>query len=261
MERTASGATASKIPGRLEPVTGSPTHDPVLNMEQESSLMKAVEVPSFRVWRSADSIVLGRFLVPEEELHLSRAEELGVPVLKRPSGGGAVFHDLGNVNYSIYLPPGRFPRPGIEKSLQLLSFPVTELLESLGVAWSWEPPNNVYVQGAKISGSAQARSRGRLLHHGTLLVRTDLDRMRELLKPGGRSRIAPVVNLSNILPGVTPEDAASHLSDILQRIPDAWCPPHGVRDCYPIEEVGMPDFEVVPATCYGWPTPASSPEQ
>ncbi len=99
--------------------------------------------------------------------------------------------------------------------MRLLSFPVTELLDSLGIGWSWEPPNNIYVQGAKISGSAQARSGGRLLHHGTLLVSTDLEKMRRLLKPGGRSRIAPVVNLSELASGITPGDAAVMLADIM----------------------------------------------
>lgn len=190
----------------LLPVKDSTTHDPALNLEREARYMTKVQVPSFRVWRSTDSVVLGRFLEPALEVHTAVAAELGVPVLRRPSGGGAVFHDLGNVNYSIYLPGGHAPGPGIEESLMALSFPVIEVLESTGVPWSWNPPNNIYVSGRKISGSAQARSGGRLLHHGTLLVSTDLERMRHLLKPGGRSHVAPVVNLSDVLDGITVEE-------------------------------------------------------
>jgi lipoate---protein ligase len=164
--------------------------------------MKTVELPSFRIWRSTDSVVLGRFLCPEDEVNLDRAAGLGVPVLHRPSGGGAVFHDPGNINYSIYLPPGFSGNFSVLDSLKALSFPVTKLLESLGLPWSWEPPNNIFILGKKISGSAQARSEGRLLHHGTLLVETDLQKMGQLLKPGGRSRVAPVVNLSQVTVGV-----------------------------------------------------------
>ena len=215
MEEKVSTATISRMPGPLIPVMERPTHDPVLNLERESSFMTTAETPSFRVWRSMDSVVLGRFLTPEDEVNMSRSEELGVPVLKRPSGGGAVFHDLGNVNYSIYLPSGHCSGLSIEKSLRLLSFPVTELLESLGIGWSWEPPNNVYVRGAKISGSAQARSRECLLHHGTLLVSTDVDRMRQLLKVGGRSCTAPIVNLTDIVPGITAEEVEELLFAIL----------------------------------------------
>jgi len=201
--------------GVLLPVVEAATLDPFLNLKREAAYMSTIAAPSFRVWRSADSVVLGRFLEPAREVHLELAAELGVPVLRRPSGGGAVFHDLGNINYSIYLPQGRTPGFSIEESLRALSFPVTDLLDSLGVPWSWEPPNNIFVFGRKISGSAQARSGGRLLHHGALLVNTDLERMRRLLKPGGRSRIASVVNLFEITPGITMQDAGRMMSEAL----------------------------------------------
>jgi lipoate-protein ligase A len=162
--------------------------------------------------------VLGRFLEPVDEIHLTRASDLDVPVLRRPSGGGAVFHDLGNINYSIYLPPGRMPSFSIEESLRALSFPVTDLLDSLAIPWSWEPPNNVYVLCRKISGSAQTRSGGRLLHHGTLLVSTDLERMCQLLKPGGRSRVAPVINLSEIVHGVTVTQVEEIIAGALRKM-------------------------------------------
>jgi lipoate-protein ligase A len=201
----------------LTSVAESVTFDPGLNLEREASYIKTVEVPSFRVWRSTDSVVLGRFLEPGDEVYLDRTRILDVPVLRRPSGGGAVFHDLGNLNYSIYLPQGHARGLNIEKGLRTLSFPVTNLLDSLGVPWSWEPPNNVYVLGRKISGSAQARSGGRLLHHGTLLVSTDLERMGQLLKPGGRSRIAPVVNLSELVRNITVEETEQLLHATLRR--------------------------------------------
>ena len=115
----------------LVPVIEPVTFDPTINLDRETRYLEGVENPSFRVWRSTDSIVLGRFLNAEDEVRLARAEELGVPVLHRPSGGGAVFHDLGNVNYSIYLPRGIVPASSIEESLRELSFPVTNLLDSL----------------------------------------------------------------------------------------------------------------------------------
>ena len=208
---------AGKCPVDLLPVVESVTLDPFLNLEREAAYMNTIAVPSFRVWRSTDSVVLGRFLEPGKEVHLDRARILNVPVLRRPSGGGAVFHDLGNINYSIYLPQGCAAGFGIEESLSALSFPVTDLLDSLGVPWSWEPPNNVYALGRKISGSAQARSGGRLLHHGTLLVSTDLEKMYQLLKPGGRSRIAPVVNLSELVRNITVEETEQLLHAALRR--------------------------------------------
>jgi len=207
----------SQLTGVLVPVVEHPTSDPALNLKREADFMKTVEAPSFRVWRSADSVVLGKFLVAEEEVYVTRAQEMGVPVLRRPSGGGAVFHDLGNVNYSIYLPHCRPFGFNVEAALRALSFPAIDLLDHLGVSWSWEPPNNLYALGRKISGSAQARSGGRLLHHGTLLVSTDLEMMGRLLKPGGRSRISRVANLSEFVQDITVEKAADVISSIMHR--------------------------------------------
>jgi lipoate-protein ligase A len=189
------------------------TTDPFENLERERLYWKTLAEPSSRIWINEPCVVLGRFLKAEEEVNLEAAAEREIPILWRPSGGGAVFHDLGNINYSIYLQ--NHPLVYSEESLRSLSFPVTELLETLGIPWRWVPPNNVYVRGRKISGSAQARSGGRLLHHGTLLVDSDLGLMRRLLKPGGRSRVAPVINLKEVMPAAAPEEVASLLGEII----------------------------------------------
>jgi lipoate-protein ligase A len=197
-------------------VIESPTHDPALNIEREAHYMMAVEAPSYRVWRSTDSVVLGRFLEPASEVDVSLAVRLGVPVLKRPSGGGAVFHDLGNVNYSIYLPRNLSPVGRVEDGLRALSFPVIDVLEQYGVPWSWEPPNNICINGLKISGSAQARSGEHLVHHGTLLVSTNLKRLGSLLKRNGRSKWVPVVNLSEVSEGATVDEITAVMERVLQ---------------------------------------------
>lgn len=185
----------------IEPVEELPTLDPRENLSREETYLARSGHPRCRVWRNSECLVLGRFLEPVKEVFLDRARRLNVPVLKRQSGGGAVYHDRGNINYSLYLPDGSLAP--VDDSLRALSYPITDLLDMLKISWTWDPPNNVCVDGKKISGSAQARSRGRVLHHGTLLVETDLERMMFLLRPGGRSKISPVVNLANVLPGIT----------------------------------------------------------
>lgn len=204
------------VPGKFVELEEVITFDPAENLYRESRNMMEAPAPSFRVWRSRDCVVLGRFLNAGEEVYLDRSERLGVPVLKRPSGGGAVFHDLGNINYSLYLLEEHLPAFGVEASLRTLSFPVTRLLDEMGVSWRWMPPNDIYVEEGKISGSAQARSRGRVLHHGTLLARSDLDKLRHLLKEGGRSRVAPVANLLDGLPGVSVEDIEAMLKAVIR---------------------------------------------
>jgi len=195
----------------LELIREGKTFNPRENLGRDAVYWKEMEESGARVWRNERCVVLGRFLEAEEEVYLDRAGKLGIPVLKRASGGGAVYHDLGNLNYSLYLEDKGFSFPRIKESLRALSFPVIMLLEHLGVPWEWVPPNNVYVEGRKISGSAQARWRGRILHHGTLLVHCDLDMMRTLLKPGGRSRMAPVINLAEVLPHIEVEQVEEML--------------------------------------------------
>ncbi|MEW6554898.1 MAG: lipoate--protein ligase family protein [Actinomycetota bacterium] len=201
----------------LELIREETTFDLALNLERDALYWREAGGNRARVWRNESCVVLGRFLKPEEEVYLGKAMQLGIPVLKRASGGGAVYHDLGNLNYSFYLDLEGLHPQGIRESLKTLSYPVTSLLDSLEVPWRWVPPNNIYVEGKKISGSAQARSRGRLLHHGTLLVSCDLEVMQALLKPEGRSRMAPVINLTEVVPGIVVEEVEKMLSRYIRR--------------------------------------------
>jgi len=204
---------------KIERIRENKTFDPALNLERDADYWEGADGNRARVWRNDRCVVLGRFLKPEAEVYLDRAKDLGIPVLERASGGGAVFHDLGNLNYSFYLDLEGLRLREINESLRALSYPVTSLLDFLGVPWRWVPPNNIFVEGKKISGSAQARRRGRLLHHGTLLVSCDFEIMRALLKPGGRSTVAPVINLSEVLPGIEVERVEIMLAGaIMQRV-------------------------------------------
>lgn len=201
---------------RLVPIEESRTYNPRLNIDREARYMKTVEEPSFRVWRSSDSVVLGKFLDAGCEVHLARARELDIPVLRRKSGGGAVYHDLGNLNYSIYFPGNLASIGPVENSLRVLSFPIIKVLEHYRIPWSWRPPNNICVNGLKISGSAQARSGERFIHHGTLLVSTKLDRLNSLLKRNGRSKWVPVVNLSEVSQEATLDEVAAVMERLLR---------------------------------------------
>ncbi|MBN1289678.1 MAG: hypothetical protein JXA49_08595 [Actinobacteria bacterium] len=200
---------------RLNMIDESTTLEPGINLSREKHYWLLTEGDYARVWRNSDCVVLGRFLKPEEEVRVEEAEALGIPVLKRTSGGGAVFHDRGNINYSLYLDSGSATGWPALKSFETLSFPVTSLLEMLDIPWTWVPPNNIYVEGGKISGSAQARRNGRVLHHGTVLVDADLGRMKLLLREDGRSRSAPTVNLKELVPGVSVKDIEVLLNKIL----------------------------------------------
>jgi len=204
----------------LELIEEETTFEPALNLARDAAYLQEAGAAGARVWRNDRCVVLGRFLEPEDEVHLGAAEEMGIPVLKRISGGGAVYQDLGNINYSLYLDADSLRIRGIGESLRQLSYPVISLLESLDIPWEWVPPNNVYVAGRKISGSAQAHRRGRVLHHGTLLVACDLKVMEALLKPGGRSRMASVINLDEVVPGIEVERVEEMLAQAVFHHPE-----------------------------------------
>jgi lipoate-protein ligase A len=199
----------------LELISEVQTLDPEENLRREDNYMRSGQGRAARVWRNSDCVVLGRFLVAEREVDLVTASALGIPVLRRSSGGGAVFHDTGNINYSLYLDTADIVSWRVEDALRELSWPVTSLLDKLDVPWTWVPPNNIYVLGRKISGSSQVRQGCRILHHGTFLVETDLDRMQRVLKEGGRSRHAPVINLNEVVSGATVERVVESLAAII----------------------------------------------
>ena len=192
-----------KIAGTITRILEEPTFDPAGNLDRESAYLRELTSSCFRIWRNEDCVVLGRFLDAGKEVNLARASDLGIPVLKRESGGGAVFHDLGNINYSIYLHRADIEGIGIEESVLLLSYPVTRTLDILGIEWSWNPRAGILVHGRKISGVAQACRRNCLLHHGTFLIDTNLENMDLLLRNSGRSNCVPTVNLIELIPGIT----------------------------------------------------------
>jgi len=128
------------------------------------------------------SITIGYFQKIKDAVNLDKASELSIPVVRRISGGGSVYHDYsGEVTYSIVLPcKGVFA--DIEKSYEIILRGLIKALDLLGVSAEYVPPNDVIVNKKKISGSAQARVGGSLLQHGTLLYAADLSIMEMVLK-------------------------------------------------------------------------------
>jgi lipoate-protein ligase A len=97
------------------------------------------------------------------------------------SGGSTIFTDQGQLIFSLTVDQGAIPKP--EDAYSLTCGVIVKALRSLGVEAEHKPPNDIIVNGKKISGSAQTRKKGMLMVHGTLLVDTDLDRMMRILRP------------------------------------------------------------------------------
>ncbi len=126
--------------------------------------------------RDRPTVSLGYFGNAEESIDLDLCREKDIGIVRRPSGGSAVFTDPGQIIYSVTLEAGMVPT-NPKDSYPLICGGVVTALRSLGMAAEHKPLNDVVVHGRKISGSAQTRKAGFVLQHGTVIVDSDLDLM------------------------------------------------------------------------------------
>ncbi|MBE6551338.1 MAG: lipoate--protein ligase [Ruminococcaceae bacterium] len=152
--------------------------DPYFNLAAEEYITDNLCDDVFMLWQNSRSVIIGKNQNAFAELDRAFIEEHGIKVVRRLTGGGAVFHDIGNVNYTFITKKG-------EGSLDFARFcaPVIESLKSLGVEAVLTGRNDIAVGGAKISGTAQCVRGERLIHHGTLLFDADLTEMEGALRP------------------------------------------------------------------------------
>ncbi len=129
---------------------------------------------------SPPAITIGFFQSAEEEVNLDLAKEMGVNVVRRITGGGAVFHDK-EITYSVIMSEKEAPE-NIEDSYAWICNGITEGLKLMGINARKAGINDVVVNNKKISGSAQTRKYGVLLQHGTILINADYEKMFSLLK-------------------------------------------------------------------------------
>lgn len=176
--------------------------DAALNLAIDEALIRARaagESPStLRLWRNPPCVVIGVAQNPFEEIDLVACEALGVPVIRRQSGGGAVYHDDGNLNYSLVIEPSALgAHGGTSASYTFLLQGVVTALARFNVTASLRHTSDVYVGERKIAGCAQYRTAGAVLHHGCLLVSADLATLERTLRvPAAWYR--EVVNLIEI---------------------------------------------------------------
>ena len=152
--------------------------DPYYNLAFEEYVFHTFKDDDYiLLWQNDRTVVVGKHQNTVEEVNLRRAGELGIKIVRRNSGGGAVYHDMGNLNFSFITGWN----PDMQTDYDTFLIPVIRALSKIGVHAGKKGRNDLVVGGRKISGSAQCIHDGRLLHHGTLLIDSDLDVLSEVL--------------------------------------------------------------------------------
>lgn len=194
--------------------------DPYFNLAAEEYLLTAEDEPVFMLWQNERSVIIGRNQNAYAEINRGFVEENGIAVVRRLTGGGAVFHDLGNINYTF------ITKKGDAGALDFARFcaPVIAALSALGVPAELSGRNDMTADGRKFSGNAQCVFNNRVLHHGTILFSADMEYLsgalnadpEKMKSKGIKSVRSRVCNLSEYLPGYTAERLKSYLENSVE---------------------------------------------
>ena len=167
--------------------------------------------PTLRIWEwASSSVVLGRFQSVRNEVDMEAAEEHNVTVVRRITGGGAMFNEPRNtITYSLYAPEELVKGMSFIESYAYLDDWVLQGLRKLGVDAVYQPINDIASSAGKIGGAAQTRRNGAVLHHAMLSYDIDADKMLQVLRIGreklsdkgtksARKRVSPVRDQSQM---------------------------------------------------------------
>lgn len=151
------------------------SENPYFNLALDEYAMKHIDVDEdfFFLWRNAPSVIIGKNQNAVQEVNQAYVDENGVKVARRVSGGGAVYHDLGNLNFTFIINVDDPGKVDYKKYVQ----PIIDALKSMGIEAEASGRNDILIDGLKISGNAQRVSNGKLMHHGTLMYDVNIEDM------------------------------------------------------------------------------------
>jgi len=198
--------------------------DPALGLALEEALLGSIKNGGdgiLRLWVNDRSVIIGRSQSIESEVDLSRLRDLSIPVIRRISGGGAVYHYPGNLNLSLFLPVTGC-LGAIHRTYEIIGQAIASELSQLGID-AREEGNVIMLGKKKIAGAAQVRRGNILLYHTTLLVTpSPIPVESVLLAMQGAyessfvaSHPRPVTSLSQVSAGITLESLVRPLSDAI----------------------------------------------
>lgn len=177
--------------------------DPFFCLAAEEYLLKKFSDDIFMLWQSEDTVVVGKHQNALAEINYRFVRENNITVARRISGGGTVFHDVGNVNFAFIKNVGS----PAEISFKMFTAPVVDALGKLDLKVTTSGRNDLLVGGLKISGNAEHVFKNRVLHHGTLLYHSNLESLGQAIKvvagkyesKAVQSNPSPVANISSFL--------------------------------------------------------------
>ena len=203
--------------------------DPYSNLELEEILFNNFLNKKsnfvFRFWKSTSCCVVGRHQYIPNEINIDYCRKNNIPIIRRISGGGAVFLDMGCLNYSIIF--NKKCKLYSENILHLYKIIITKLIEALSIFnldLCFIPPNSIYIDNKKISGSAQFHRGNSVLHHGTLLLNSDLETLKKSLTPDKpsvkkrsvKSKVVDVTNLFEHINTISENDIIHSILDFFE---------------------------------------------
>ncbi len=187
------------------------SHDPCFNLATGEYLLKNRDEDFLILGINEKSVIIGKHQAAHRETNTRFITENNIPVLRRISGGGTVFHDRGNLNFTFI----RQSEPGKQVDFRKNTAPVIDFLFSLGVNARFEGKNDLKINGLKISGNAEHVHRTRVLHHGTLLFDSSPDDLRNSLRKNTSDYTTRAVE-SNPSSVTNLKESLKNISDILE---------------------------------------------
>lgn len=185
----------------------NPNNDPYFNMAFDEYCLESLPIdePVFYLWQNRPAVIIGFNQEVNTEVNLDYLRANGIELVRRVTGGGAVYHDLGNLNYTIV---GR--SENLERDYPEYAGLLMKALQSLGVPATLSGRNDILVEGKKVSGFAKRVCKDRLMVHGTLMYQVDVDVLTHVLNPsptklqskGVSSVRSRVANLREYLPQI-----------------------------------------------------------
>ena len=195
--------------------------DPYQNLAMEKYLMDSVasDTVVLYLWQNQNTVVIGRNQNAWAECRVSLLEQEGGKLARRLSGGGAVFHDMGNLNFTFLMNDEDY-------DLQMQLSVIQRACALLGIEATPSGRNDLLAAGCKFSGNAFYHSLGKAYHHGTLLIHADMDKLGRYLSPpkaklqskGVNSVRSRVINLSELKPGLTCRAMAQAMKEAFAQV-------------------------------------------